>query len=104
VRILGVIKTSHQEILLLKWPGSMLPIADILRRYCSLPGLDGIETRFCYNIDNMRDEILRLVSMGVPGARVCNRFRKQNSNFCETDVFQLGAPSRRASKVVYAII
>ena len=50
-----------------------------LEKYCSLgTTLSVEEQQFCYNIDNVRGEINRMLDMGADEIRVCKKVRSMN--------------------------
>lgn len=74
-------------------------------KYCALSSLDDSERKFCYNSESMREELLRMMTLTDDPQRVCAKFRRQNSDFCETDKTRLphagGAHVKRIA-VIYS--
>lgn len=58
----------------------------LFEQYCGMDSslLSVEDQRFCYNSDNIRQDLYRLLDMGADEFRVCKRFKKANAHFCES--------------------
>ena len=55
----------------------------VLGSYCSLTTIDVSDQKFCYNTENVRGEISRLLKLGADEYRVCKKVRAMNPDFCK---------------------
>jgi hypothetical protein len=68
------------------------PASKALEKYCSLgASLSTEEQQFCYNTENVRGDLNRLLDMGADESRVCKKVRAMNPDFC------VSKSSRRAT-------
>lgn len=57
--------------------------ARMLTSYCQLTEQLQVEDqKFCYNIDNVRGELSRMLNLGADEFRVCRRVKAMNPDFC----------------------
>lgn len=72
--------------------------SDALNRYCSLGSILGTEEqRFCYNIDNIRSELGRMLGLGADEMRVCKKVYATNAHFCEVKAQKKPTTAERRS-------
>ena len=57
-------------------------MAGALDKYCALKSLDVEDEQFCYNIENMRGDINRMLDMGADEKRTCKKVKSFNPHFC----------------------
>jgi hypothetical protein len=72
--------------------------------YCSLGTLSVEELKFCYDTDNFKKDILKLLDFGADEHRICRRVHKENPNFCSFVKKTSVVPGTRASKNAKGII
>ena len=53
-----------------------------LNSYCSLTNIEVAEQKFCYNTENVRGELSRMIKLGADEHRICKRVRAMNPDFC----------------------
>lgn len=53
-----------------------------LNSYCSLTTIEVAEQKFCYNTENVRGELSRMIKLGADEYRICKRVRAMNPDFC----------------------
>ena len=56
--------------------------AKAYNNYCSIQELSVDDAKFCYDTENIRNEILRLFELGADSIRICKRVAKLNPDFC----------------------
>ena len=57
-------------------------VAKEFKNYCSIEELSVDDAKFCYDTENIRNEILRLFELGADSIRICKRVAKLNPDFC----------------------
>lgn len=56
----------------------------VLSSYCQLSQqLEVEDAKFCYNIENVRGELNRMLNLGADEYRICKRVKAMNSDFCK---------------------
>jgi hypothetical protein len=55
---------------------------EALYRYCSLQNLAIEDAKFCYNIDTIKGEINRMMTLGANDERICKKIKSINPDFC----------------------
>ena len=59
------------------------PASKALEKYCTLgSSLSTEEQQFCYNTENVRGDLNRMLDMGADETRVCKKVRSMNPDFC----------------------
>jgi hypothetical protein len=70
---------------------------DALYRYCSLQNLAIEDAKFCYNIDTIKGEINRMMTLGANDERICKKIKSVNPDFCLSKISSSSSiPSREA--------
>lgn len=62
---------------------------DALNYYCSLKALNVRNQQFCYNIENIKYEINRLLYLNVENEKICEKVRSINKGFCNAVLVEL---------------
>eukprot|EP01038_Epipyxis_sp_PR26KG_P007442 gene7442-10140_t len=53
-------------------------------KYCKLSSLATQDEQFCYNTENIRNDIYRLINLGADEFRICKKIRAINPDFCSS--------------------
>jgi hypothetical protein len=53
-----------------------------LTQYCSLQNIDIEDLKFCYNIENMKESMNRILSLTDDENRICKKLKEVNPDFC----------------------
>lgn len=56
--------------------------AEALNKYCMVQGLSTEDQQFCYNIDSMKADIVRLLDLQADDKRICAKVYRVNPHFC----------------------
>ena len=59
-----------------------LPTSIALEKYCAVTNIEVEEQKFCYNIDNMKRDINKLLEYGADESRICKKINSINPDFC----------------------
>eukprot|EP01041_Mallomonas_annulata_P011355 gene11355-23765_t len=51
-------------------------------RFCSLTTIDVEEQQLCYNVDNFKRDLYRILDLGADESRICKKVKAVNKNFC----------------------
>ncbi len=57
-------------------------VSETLSRYCLLQTISVEDQKFCYDIDNIKGEVSRLLKLGASDERICRKIKSINPNFC----------------------
>ena len=58
-------------------------VSSVLSSYCSLSNIEVAEQKFCYNTENVRGQITRLINLGADESRICKKVKAMNPDFCK---------------------
>ena len=64
--------------------GETASVSDVLSRYCSLQTISVEDQKFCYDIENIKGEINRLLTLGASDERICRKVKAINPDFCRS--------------------
>ncbi len=67
--------------------------ATSLDRYCSLTNIEVDDQKFCYNIDNIKQDMHRLLDFGASESRICKKIRSINADFCASKKVKVEEPT-----------
>lgn len=74
-------------------------VSKALEKYCTLgTALSVEEQQFCYNIDNVRGEINRMLDLGADELRVCKKVKSMNPHFCVSKSSKKVSSTKETSK------
>lgn len=59
-------------------------VIDSLNSYCQLQTISVEDQKFCYNIDTIKGDLQRLLSLGANDDRICKKVKSVNPDFCVT--------------------
>lgn len=58
-------------------------VTSALNSYCLLSNIDVSDQKFCYNTENVRGELSRMLNLGADEYRVCKKVKSMNPDFCK---------------------
>lgn len=61
---------------------SDLTVSEALEGYCKLEHISIEDQKFCYDIDSIKSEIKRLLTLGADDDRICKKVQSINPHFC----------------------
>ncbi len=76
-------------------------IADSLERYCKLDNLAVEDSKFCYDINTIQQEITRLLKFGASDERICKKLKAINPDFCITKTVLQEKSFSRKKGIIY---
>ena len=57
-------------------------VTTLLNSYCAVNSLEVADQKFCYNTENVRGELSRMLKLGADEYRICKKVRSMNPDFC----------------------
>jgi len=60
-----------------------MKVSEALNLYCTLKELEVEDQKFCYNTENVRTNLNKLLDLGADEARVCKKVQAINPDFCK---------------------
>lgn len=73
-------------------------------RYCGLKTLDTSEQKFCYDVAPLKQELHRLLDVGIDAKRLCKKINKINPDFCKAPKRQKQVERISTSRFVKGVI
>lgn len=70
-------------------------VSENLNRYCTLQTISVEDQKFCYDIDNIKADISRMLKLGAEDERICRKVKSINPNFCATKTVKDTSFSRK---------
>lgn len=67
-----------------------MKVSEALNLYCTLKEIEVEDQKFCYNTDNVRTNLNKLLDLGADESRVCKKVSAINPDFCKVMTKKVG--------------
>jgi hypothetical protein len=57
-------------------------VIEAFEKYCMISDTSVQDQQFCYNVENMKKDIYRILALGADEFRVCKKLKAINPHFC----------------------
>ncbi len=88
---------------------SDMKVSEALEGYCKLENISIEDEKFCYDIDSIKADIKRLLTLGADDDRICKKVKSINPDFCMNKIIKKKSddssaayvPSRTKRGIIY---